>query len=253
MTKAFTLIAAVAAALAATAACTHKEEAPPLVGPSGLSTSASTTPVAIFQINPNPIDLSQRPNGGTVTFDATASCGVALSTSGTCQTPPTSFQFSFSDGSTASGPVVVKHVSDDAIGTLSALLVVTNSSGAAASTTRTAQVLRSPPPKADFTFTPPPALPGPGSVTVFFADTSTVVAPRVIRSQSWDFLDGRAPTTGPSVPHVFTVDSTTTFLVVLTVTDDLGQTSTSAKPVIVTVTPPTTTTTTSTKAVGVVH
>jgi hypothetical protein len=242
MTKGFTLIAGLAAVVATVAACTHKEDAPTITGPSGLSTSVSGTPVANFQIQPNPIDLSQQPNGGTVKFDATGSCGAPLPASGACQSPVASFQFAFSDGTTASGPVVFKHFSDDAIGTLSVLLVVTNSTGAAASATESAQVLRSPPPKADFTFTPPPTLPGPGNVTVFFADTSTVVPPRVVRSESWDFLDGRSPTTGPSVPHVFSVDSTSTFLVVLTVTDDLGQTSTSAKPVTVTVTPPTTTT-----------
>jgi hypothetical protein len=242
MTKGFTLIAGLAAVVATVAACTHKDEAPPLTGPSGLATSASNTPFASFTITPNPVDLSQKPNGGTVTFDATGSCGVALSASGGCQIPVASFQFTFSDGTTASGPLVQRTFSDDSIGTITAVLVVTNSSGAAASTSRSAQVLRSPPPKADFTFTPPPTLPGPGNVTVFFADTSTVVPPRVIRSESWDFLDGRAPTTGASVPHVFSVDATSTFLVVLTVTDDLGQTSTSAKPVTVTVTPPTTTT-----------
>jgi len=238
MTKGFTLIAALLAALGASAACTHKEDAPPLAGPSGLSTSVTGTPVADFRIQPNPIDLSQQPNGGTVVFDATGSCGGPLTATGVCQTPVASFQFSFSDGTIASGPVVVRHISDDQIGTLSALLVVTNGQGAASSTSRSAQVLRSPPPKADFTFTPPPVLAAPGTVTVFFADTSTAAPPRVIKTQSWNFLDGTAPTTGPTVPHVFTVDATKTFLVVLTVTDDLGQTSTASKPVTITITPP---------------
>jgi PKD repeat protein len=237
MTKGFTLIAALAAL--AVSACTHKEDAPPLTGPSGFSTSESNTPFATFRISPNPVDLSQKPNGGTVRFDATGSCGVALSASGACPSPATSFQFAFSDGTTAQGPVVVRQLSDDSIGTLSALLVVTNSSGAAASATESAQVLRSPPPKASATFVPNPAVLSAavgGSVTVVFADTSTVVAPRVIKSWVWDFLAG-SPSTGSTAQHVFTTPGT--FPVVLTITDDLGQQAQTTLSVVVTA--PTTT------------
>ncbi|HEX3703303.1 MAG TPA: PKD domain-containing protein [Vicinamibacterales bacterium] len=236
MIKGFTLTAVLAAALAAVAACTHKEDAPPLAGPSGFANTVTDAPFATFKIVPNPVDLSST---SVVTYDASASCGVAPSSStGVCPMPVGSFQFAFSDGTTASGPVVVRKISDDSIGTISAVLVVTNDRGAAASTSRSAQVLRSPPPKADFTFVAPPVLSAPGNVTVFFTDTSTVVAPRVIVNWQWDFLDGRPPSTGPSVPHTFSVDGSTSFTVVLTVTDDLGQKSTSAKPVSVTVTPP---------------
>lgn len=229
MTKGFTLVAALAAALAVTAACTHKDEAPALTGPSGFSTSVANTPVASFQILPNPVDLSSTDR---VTFDASSSCGQALSASGGCDAGVASFQFSFSDGTTAPGPVVVRSISDDAIGTISATLVVTNQNGAAASTTRSAQVLRSPPPKASATFVPSPAvLSSAGKVTVVFTDTSTATPPRVIKTWEWDFLDGRT-VTGSSVQHVFTEEGT--FPVVLTVTDDLGQQAKTTLQVVVT-------------------
>jgi hypothetical protein len=254
MTKGFTLIVVLIAALAASAACTHKEDAPPLTGPSGFSTSDSNTPFASFKINPNPVDLSV---AHQVTFDATGSCGVALSASGSCQTPPVSFQFAFSDGTTASGAVVVRPISDDSIGTITATLVVINSSGAAASTARSAQVLRSLPPKADFAFVPSNLiLPATGTATVVFTDTSTAVAPRSIQKWEWNFLDGRPPDTTPTVAHTFSVDQLgpNTFTVVLKVTDDLGQVSTAVKSVVITVTPPAAPPTSGgTKASAVVH
>jgi len=254
MTRGFTLIAVFAATLAVTAGCTtQNSEAPPLTGPSGFSTSTANTPVASFQINPNPVDLSV---AHQVTFDASGSCGVALSASGSCQSPPVSFQFAFNDGTTASGPIIVRPISDDSIGTITAMLVVTNSSGAASSTTRSAQVLRSLPPKADFAFVPNNlVLPAVGTATVVFTDTSTTVAPRSIKQWEWNFLDGMPPDTTPSVAHVFPVTQLgpNTFSVVLKVTDDLGQVSTAVKSVVITVTPPAAPTNGGTKSGAVVH
>jgi hypothetical protein len=255
MTRGFTFTAVLAATLAVMAGCTtQNSEAPALTGPSGFATSTANTPVASFQINPNPVDLSV---AHQVTFDASGSCGVALSASGSCQSPPVSFQFAFSDGTTASGPVVVRPISDDSIGTISAMLVVTNSNGAASSTTKSAQVLRSQPPKADFAFVPNSlVLTAPGAATVVFTDTSTTVSPRSVRQLEWNFLDGRPADTTPTVAHQFLADQLgpNTFTVVLKVTDDLGQVATAVKSVIITVTPPATPPTSGgTKAAAVVH
>jgi PKD repeat protein len=233
MTKAFMFGATLAAVLSA-ASCTHKNEAPGLTGPSGFSTTPANTPIANFTVSPLPVDLSRTgPEGnGLVTFDASSSCGGAL-VNGVCQNPIASSVFTFNDGTTVQGPIVVRRFTD--VGNFPVSLTVTNSTGAAAFATRSFAVVRSDPPKASFVITPaaPVLPPGGGGVLVFFSDTSTPGPNRRIVQRKWDFLDGNQhPATSATTQHQFSTAGQ--FPVVLTVTDDLGQESVATQAVTVT-------------------
>jgi len=73
-------------------------------------------------------------------------------------------------------------------------------------------------PTANFTITPNPALKAPDFVT-FNASGSKAAAGRTLVGYSWNFGDGSTKT-GPVVTHDFNPGS---YIVVLTVTDDIGQ------------------------------
>jgi hypothetical protein len=221
MTTAFMFSATLAAVLSA-ASCTHKNETPGLTGPSGFSTTAANAPVARFTASPNPVDLRV---SDVVTFDASDSCGGVVS-SGGCLDPVASFSWNFADGTTASGPIVTRHVPTvvpfGAVGNFAGTLVVTNNRGEAASTPTSVTVMRSAAPIASFTVSPASPLP---NQTVFFnALLSTTGVGHRIVSYKWTFGDGGSGS-GVSTTHAFPTIGT--FLVQLTVTDETGQSNTS--------------------------
>jgi PKD repeat protein len=182
--------------------------------PPGVILPPPDTPTASFQFSPASVGPNQ-----AVSFDASSSCGGALTSSGACPATQsiTQYNWNFGDGSTGTGAVVSHTYANVASYTVT--LTVTNGRGVSASTTRVLLVSASALPNASFT-TSPAAI----QVfdTVFFnATSSTVPAGRTIRSYDWDFGDGTPRGSGVVTTHTYA--AVNTYTVTLTVTDDLGQ------------------------------
>jgi PKD repeat protein len=130
----------------------------------------------------------------------------------------TSYSWDFGDGSTGTGAVASHRFS--AAGTYVVRLTVTNSNGL--SSTSAGQVIsvgESSPPTATLVFSPTAPIPG---QTVFFNGTqSTASAGHRIVSYRWNWGDGTANSSGSTASHTFTTAGT--YVVVLTVTDEVGQ------------------------------
>jgi len=192
-----------------------RSSAPATVGlslmPIGQTLPPSDTPV------PNFVFVPATPTvGAPVTFDGSSSTGVS---------PIVSYAWSFGDGSptVTSQTPVANHVFS-AIGSYSVQLTVTNARGAMATKSLLVPVGAAALPVAVFVSSP--GTPGPGQV-VQFTDTSTPVPGRSNVAWDWNFGDpgsGAAnAASGKSVTHTFSGGSGSSFTVVLTVTDDLGQ------------------------------
>jgi PKD repeat protein len=172
-------------------------------------------PVASFTVSPTPASA-----GVPLIFDASASLPGTNATIA-------SYQWTFGDGSSASGRTVTKTFTT--IGTFNVTLTVTNSRGIAASTTREIDVGSTTAPTAAFTFSPTaPAILQPVN---FNAAASSAAPGRSIASYSWNFGDGSATKSGVTAQHDFGVAGT--YSVTLTVTDDVGQRSTDTQNVTV--------------------
>jgi PKD repeat protein len=174
---------------------------------------------AAFTFAPSQPAVSQ-----TVTFDASTSRPTPGQTI-------TNYAWVFDDGATGSG-VTPTHAYG-AAGTYTVRLTITDSSGQTASTTKTVTVIGGGP-TSSFTFAP--SQPVPNQQVTFDASPSTAGPARSITSYSWNFDDG-STATGRLVSHAFT--SSRTFIVRLTVTDDLGQTASSTQNVTVSAAAPT--------------
>src|SRR5262249_9420330 len=122
-------------------------------------------------------------------------------------------------------------------GTFITLMVATDEAGQSSTATQSVPVLTNPPtppPTADFVFSPPPATTG--ASVLFHPRTPPAATHPRIQGYSWNFGDG-GTATGQTPTHTF--GSAGTFAVVLVITDDLGQSGTSSKTVQVTSTNPT--------------
>jgi PKD repeat protein len=156
--------------------------------------------------------------GQAVSFDATpskASSGRTI----------TRYDWNFDDGTTGSG-AQTSHTYNRT-GTFNVRLTVTDDIGTTATTTKTVTVGGAAP-QADFTFTP--SSPRRGQTVTFDASSARAASGRSIAQYAWNFDDGGIAF-GVTAPHAF--NSTGTFNVRLTITDDIGQTSTVTKPVTV--------------------
>ncbi len=111
----------------------------------------------------------------------------------------------------------------------SVTLTVTSDKGLGSTTTRSLQVDPGAPPKADFVFSP--TAPGVGQTVQFNAAQSAGNAGHTISSYAWDFGDG-GKASGLTATHAFA--NAAGYNVVLTVTDDVGQTAAATKTVAVT-------------------
>lgn len=158
--------------------------------------------------------------GASITFDASASCAGAL-TNGTCFSTSTitSYSWNFGDGSSGSGRVV--NHSYGVAGTYTVTLTVTNDRGLAASATKSVSVGAAPAPTGDWVYSP--ASPAVGQQINFNAQTVIPPAGRTFVSYSWNFGDGSPSATGVQTTHTYTVAAS--YVVVLTITDDVGQTT----------------------------
>jgi PKD repeat protein len=130
--------------------------------------------------------------------------------------------WSFGDGTT-SAETNPRHVYA-AGGTYDITLTVTDDGGMTGTTTRTVSVAASPggsTPVAAFSISC-------ASDTCDFHDQSTDTG-GTLTTWSWDFGDGSAPSTSQNPRHTYSVSALTEFTVRLTVTDNLGATSTASK------------------------
>ena len=193
------------------------------------STATTTQNVAVAATAPpGPLTAvitfsPQSPSAGqTVFFDGSGSS----SPSGI-----TSYAWDFGDGTTASG-VTVSHTFS-AAGSYVVRLTVTATDGSTATTTQNVAVTSTAPapsadPIANFSFSP--LAPAVDDLVSFNASSSSAAAGRTITSYSWTFGDN---TTGTGVTPTHTYTPSGSYTVVLTVTDDLGNTSTAANTVVV--------------------
>jgi PKD repeat protein len=144
------------------------------------------------------------------TFDASASSDAVGTITG--------YSWDFGDGSSGTG-VSPAHVFTSS-GTYTVVLTVTNNAGQTATASHVVTV--DAPPTASFTAPSTPLTPG--SPATFDASSSSDTV-GTITGYRWDFGDGSSGT-GVNATHVFT--SSGTYTVVLTVTNNAGQTATAS-------------------------
>jgi PKD repeat protein len=158
--------------------------------------------------------------GTNVTFNGTASCAGPLDGSGSCPASAgaiVSYNWDFDDGTTASGSIVSHAFAGP--GAFGVRLTVTSASGTSSSTERLVLVAAPDAPTASFTVSPTSPLVG--QAVTLNASASRAAAGRTISSFSWNFGDGSpVDNSGSVVSHTFTAAGT--YVVTLTVTDDLG-------------------------------
>lgn len=165
-----------------------------------------TPPTAAFVYSPTTPSPGQ-----TIFFDASTStpgAGRQLA----------SFQWNFGDGTTGTGRTPTKQFV--AAGSYVVSLVVTDDQGRSGTTSQTIQV-GSPPPTAVFTASPN-NVQAPRTIN-FNATASRAGTGRTIASYRWEFGDGAGAGPGPALSttsHLYS--SPGTYVVTLTVTDDLG-------------------------------
>ena len=172
------------------------------------------TPTASFTVSPVTPNL-----GDTVFFSASASTAPAGRSI-------VSYAWTFGDGETATGSTV-SHVFEVAA-TYSVTLTVTDNRGATGTTSRSVVVTTSRP-IASFVFSP--GAPAVGAAVFFDASASrATVAGRTLVSYEWVFGDG---TTGAGETREHTYAFASTFTVSLTVTDSVGEKSTTTNSLVV--------------------
>jgi len=176
-----------------------------LVPPGGIN----TTPTARFTVIP------ETPAAYTdVRFDGSASTGGLGAVI-------TSYVWDFGDGTTGTGVTPTHQFR--AVGTFLVRLRVTDSNGQSNETAPTPiTVTAGDPPTAQFLFSP--TSPVAGAPVFFNATQSTAGTGHRIVSYRWNWGDGTPARTGSTTSHTFAAAGT--YVVVLTVTDEVGQTDT---------------------------
>ena len=155
--------------------------------------------------------------GDSIVFDA------STSTAGTRTI--TSYRWSLGDGLPGPSGKMVNNRYEVA-GSYTVMLTITDDLGRTASTTQVVAVGQNLP-KADFVFTPTD--PAPGQNVIFNSAVSTAGVGRRIVSYTWYFSWNGDTRTGVTADYTFTTENT--YTVVLTVTDDIGQTNSISKTV----------------------
>lgn len=176
--------------------------------PPGVILPPASTPTASFTFSPSPVTANV-----AVIFDASAS------QPGTGATTISDYSWNFGDGSTGNGRTLNHTFTSGANHTVT--LTVTNDRGLSASTTQVIPVSTAAAPTASFTFSPTVVHAGTTGVN-FNGSGSTAGNGRTIVRYSWDFGDGTTGTGATPPSHVYA--AVNTYVVTLTVTDDIGQT-----------------------------
>jgi chitodextrinase len=196
--------------------------------PPGVILPPANSPTAKFTFTPSTPSVSD-----PVLFDATASCPGEADASDRCLSSSNTiarFDWDFGDGTSGSGSTATHAYSTAR--PYAVTLTVTNDRGLAQSKTQTVTVSAAPGPSASFVFSPND--PAPGDL-VIFTDTSKSVAGRTNVRMDWNFGDPDKPSGG--VASGSTVQNTYqragSFVVTLTVTDDLDQRSVATQSVTV--------------------
>jgi len=184
--------------------------------PPGVIIPPGATPTARFTVTPSTAVLNE-----AVTFDA------STSTPGSGASQIVSYNWTFGDGTTGIGQSLT-HTFRTVGSSNSVTLTVTNDLGLSASSTQVVAV--GPGSEPTPTFTTSPSGPTVGQTVFFNASQSTPGAGHTIASYRWSFGDG-ATAQGVTASHPYAVAGT--YNVLLTVTDEAGQSVTSSPTVIV--------------------
>jgi PKD repeat protein len=211
-------------------ACTVQEtDTPSLTGPSeatGVLLPLVQTPTARFTFAP----ASPSANSPVV-FDGRSSC-VGLADPLTTNPCPstggaiTTYRWDFGDGATITGATATHTY--EAQRTYNVTLTVTNDSGRSSSTSRAVTVGAGLLPVAAFVFSP--TNPAVGQSVFVNGSTSTPGGGHQIAGYSWSWGDGAA-SLGVSASHTYATAGT--YVIVLTVTDEEGQTASTTRNVTV--------------------
>jgi chitodextrinase len=204
------------------------------VTPVGTDFLNSTAQIATLRLLPPPGGIVvPTPQGFTATFQVSPNAPtdnqlVQFDASGS--SPPAGgsisrYQWEFGDGGTGIG-VAVSHVYTSP-GQYTVTLVVEDNLGRTRSAARSVTVVAGTTnPTAVFNFSPTTPV---SCRDVFFnASQSTASSGRQIVAYRWVFGDGTTSDAGPTVTKRYTNATTTTYNVTLTVTDNLGSSTTSA-------------------------
>jgi len=184
------------------------------------SSAPNRLPVPDFTISPPAANFLE-----AVTFDASLSRDEGVVCGDRCTYK---WEFLYSDGFLVTKRGRVLTYSFPKPGNVTVTLYVSDERGGTAKKSSSILINGPTAPVASFTVTP--AAPKVSTQqAVFDASASTVGSGASIVSYAWDFGDGSAPVSGSVQTHIFT--SVQTFPVTLTVTDDLGRTSTKTVPI----------------------
>jgi len=191
--------------------------------PLGVIIPVGDNPAALFTVAPQPVSVNV-----TSTFDASTSCPVPVDASGNCFTTATSsqsivsFDWDFGDCVTKNGKVVTHSFKTPCAFTV--ILTVTNDRGL--KSRKTLGVLIGAPASATGDWVSSPANPAVGDTVLFNADTIVAPPGRTLVQFSWNFGDPASASntaSGSQATHKYTVAGS--YNSVLTVTDDIGQTT----------------------------
>ncbi len=205
-----------ARAISGDAQASHTQTVDIRLVPLGIILPPGGTPSASFVFSP-----STPAANSPVAFDASASCA---DTAGACSSTGLTFAWDFGDGRTGSGKTVSHNYSS--AGTFNASLTVTNERGRTASVSHPVQVGAGNGPTAAFVFSPTPVFVD--SEVFFDASASRAGLGHRIVSYRWNWGDnfGSPERSTPLEDHDYDVAGT--YTVVLTVTDEAGQTGTTS-------------------------
>lgn len=179
-----------------------------------VTVSTSQGPTAVFVYSPSNPEV-----GEDVYFNASES----TDPDGTI----TSYQWDFGDGSSGSGMTVTHSYSD--AGTYTVILTVTDDTGNQANVSKTVTVSENSAPTASFVYSPS----GPKvNETVYFNASASSDPDGTIDNYAWDFGDGSTGS-GVNTSHQYTAAGT--YTVVLVVTDNSGNTTSTSQTVTVSI------------------
>ncbi len=179
--------------------------------PPGVILPPAGTPTAAFNFSPTSVNAKS-----AVLFDASASAARQRLGGRLSATPGPSATAAAATAKPSRTPSAIQ-------ARFNVTLTVTNDRGLTASTSQAVTVAGGTLPTPTFTFSP--TLPRINEAVFFNASASTAGAGHTITAYRWDFGDGSATGTGVTTSHTYAVSGT--YNVVLTVTDEAGQTATS--------------------------